>query len=65
MARLTDLVFDSFDPPMLARFWANALDNYGVRPYSEEDIKLLAEHGLTLVLRGVICCASTSGTTES
>ncbi len=47
MARLTDIVFDSFDPPMLARFWANALDNYSVRPYSEEDIKLLAEHGLT------------------
>ncbi len=47
MAKLTDIVFDSFDPPRLARFWASVLDDYEIRPYTKKDIEDLAQRGLT------------------
>ena len=46
MAKLTDIVFDSLDPPGLVKFWPAALDDYAIRPYSERDTELLAEQNL-------------------
>ena len=47
MARLHEIVIDSLDPPVLARFWAEVLDGYAVRPYDTEEIQRLAELGYT------------------
>ena len=47
MAKLTDIVFDSFDPAKLAKFWATALDGYDVRPYTQQEIARLARQGFT------------------
>jgi hypothetical protein len=47
MATIREIVFDSENPPALARFWATALDGYEVRPYDEAEIARLAAKGLT------------------
>lgn len=47
MAALREIVVDSVEPPLLARFWAEALDGYSVRPYDEAEIARLAEMGFT------------------
>jgi hypothetical protein len=47
MARIRDIVIDSTHPASLARFWAEALDGYAVRPYDDAEIARLAERGLT------------------
>lgn len=47
MARLSEIVVDSLDPPTLARFWADALCGYEVRPYDDEEKSRLAAIGLT------------------
>ncbi len=47
MARIREIVLDCHDPPVLARFWAAALDDYEVRAYDEAEIAKLAERGLT------------------
>jgi hypothetical protein len=47
MARLRDIVIDSTHPAALARFWAEALDGYAIRPYDAAEIARLAELGLT------------------
>ena len=46
MARL-EIVIDSLNPPSLARFWAQALEGYRVRPYDDAEIARLAALGLT------------------
>lgn len=47
MVRIRDIVVDSQHPARHARFWANALDGYRVRPYDEAEIARLAALGLT------------------
>ncbi len=47
MARLQEVVFDSRDPPALAKFWAAVLDGYEVRAYDDAEIERLASLGLT------------------
>ena len=47
MARLKEIVIDALDPPALARFWAEALDDYTMRPYDVAEIARLASVGLT------------------
>ena len=47
MARLRDIVIDAANPAALARFWAQALDGYDVRPYDAQEIERLAKLGLT------------------
>lgn len=47
MSTLREIVFDSLNPPALARFWAAALDGYQVRPYDAAEIARLAALGLT------------------
>ena len=47
MARLASIVFDSFHPAKLARFWAEALDGYAVRAYDAAEIARLAALGFT------------------
>lgn len=47
MAHLVEIVIDSVNPPTLARFWADALSDYEVRPYGAEDLARLAAAGLT------------------
>jgi glyoxalase superfamily protein len=47
MARLREIVFDSLEPAKLARFWAQALDGYAVRPYDDAELARLAALGLT------------------
>ena len=47
MARLRDIVIDSANPATLARFWAQALDGYDVRPYDAQEIERLAKLGFT------------------
>ncbi len=47
MARLAQIVVDSTHPATLARFWAEALDDFAVRPYDEAETARLAALGLT------------------
>ncbi|WP_433891212.1 VOC family protein [Streptomyces sp. CA-111067] len=46
MARLHDIVFDSAHPAAAARFWAAALDGYGVAPYDEAELDRLRGLGV-------------------
>lgn len=47
MGRLKEIVIDCDVPSRVARFWAEALDNYAVMPYDKEEIARLAALGLT------------------
>ncbi len=47
MGTLREIVFDCAQPARLARFWADLLDGYEVRPYDDAEIARLAERGLT------------------
>lgn len=47
MARLKQIVVDCRTPSALARFWAQALDGFEVRPYDDEEIARLASLGFT------------------
>lgn len=46
MARLEDLVVDCEHPAALARFWADALDQYEVAPYDEDELARLGSLGI-------------------
>lgn len=48
MGRLREIVFESEDPAALARFWAQLLDGYDVRPYDDAEIARLTSLSLTL-----------------
>lgn len=45
--RIREIVFDCHHPAKLARFWAEILDDFEVRPYDDEEIARLARLGLT------------------
>jgi hypothetical protein len=47
MATLKAIVIDCANASALARFWAEALDGYAVRPYDDEEITRLASLDLT------------------
>jgi hypothetical protein len=47
MGSLRAIVFDCAQPARLARFWADLLEGYEVRPYDDAEIARLAERGLT------------------
>lgn len=47
MARLAQIVIDSSRPATLARFWAQVLDGFEVRPYDDEEVARLASLGRT------------------
>jgi hypothetical protein len=47
MAVLREIVFHCKRPYALARFWAQALDGYEIRPYDEAEIERLASLGRT------------------
>ncbi len=47
MAQLVEIVIDCLNPARLAGFWAEALSDYHVRPYTDEDLARLAGAGLT------------------
>jgi Glyoxalase-like domain len=47
MGTIREIVFDCERAPALARFWAEILDGYAVRPYDQAEIDRLAELGLT------------------
>lgn len=47
MAKLTQLVVDCEHPAALARFWAEALDDFEILPYDDDEIARLAGLGLT------------------
>jgi hypothetical protein len=47
MGTLREVVFECERPSVLARFWAQLLDGYGVRAYNEAEIARLAAMGLT------------------
>ena len=47
MGTLREIVFDAHNPAALARFWAEVLDGYAVRPYDEAEIARLAALGFT------------------
>jgi hypothetical protein len=47
MGWIREIVFDCEAAPKLARFWAEVLDGYAVRPYDEAEIARLAALGLT------------------
>jgi hypothetical protein len=47
MGTIREIVFDCEAAPALARFWAEILDGYAVRPYDQAEIDRLAELGLT------------------
>lgn len=42
MARLKEIVIDARHPAALARFWADALTDYDIRPYDATEIARLA-----------------------
>ncbi|MEV5020196.1 VOC family protein [Streptomyces sp. NPDC053780] len=46
MASIKDIVFDSPHPASTARFWAQALDDYEVAPYDEEELTRLRSLGI-------------------
>jgi hypothetical protein len=47
MATIREIVFDCESAPKLARFWAELLDGYSVRPYDQAEVDRLAKLGLT------------------
>ena len=47
MGSIREIVFDCEAAPTLARFWAEMLDGYAVRPYDQAEIDRLAKLGLT------------------
>ncbi|MFD1538453.1 VOC family protein [Nonomuraea guangzhouensis] len=47
MAVLREIVFHCERAPALARFWAEVLDGYQVRPYDDAEIERLARLGRT------------------
>ena len=47
MGLIHEIVFDCNKPAELAKFWAEILDGYAVRPYDEDEIARLAALGLT------------------
>jgi hypothetical protein len=47
MGSIREIVFDCESAPRLARFWAEVLDGYAVRPYDQTEIERLASLGLT------------------
>jgi hypothetical protein len=47
MGTIREIVFDCEAAPALARFWAEILDGYAVRPYDQAEIDRLAELGLS------------------
>jgi hypothetical protein len=47
MGTIREIVFDCEAAPALARFWAQMLDGYAVRPYDQAEIGRLAKLGLT------------------
>jgi catechol 2,3-dioxygenase-like lactoylglutathione lyase family enzyme len=47
MGTIREIVFDCESAPKLARFWAEILDGYAVRPYDQTEIDRLAGLGLT------------------
>jgi Glyoxalase-like domain len=47
MGSIREIVFDCESAPTLARFWAQMLDGYAVRPYDQAEIDRLAKLGLT------------------
>ncbi|WP_129308949.1 VOC family protein [Streptomyces sp. L2] len=46
MASIKDIVFDSPHPASAARFWAQALDDYEIAPYDEEELSRLRSLGI-------------------
>lgn len=46
VARIKDVVLDSPHPARIARFWAAALDGYGVAPYDEAELERLRQLGI-------------------
>ncbi|MER6224934.1 VOC family protein [Streptomyces sp. 900105755] len=46
MASIKDIVFDSPHPASSARFWAQALDDYEIAPYDEEELTRLRSLGI-------------------
>jgi len=47
MARLHDIVIDCAHPAATARFWAAALDGYGIAPYDDAELDRLRALGIT------------------
>jgi hypothetical protein len=47
MGTIREIVFDCESAPSLARFWAQILDGYSVRPYDRAEIDRLAKLDLT------------------
>jgi hypothetical protein len=47
MGKIREIVFDCKQAPALARFWAQVLDGYRIRPYDDAEIARLAAKGLT------------------
>ena len=47
MGNIKEIVFDCEKAAPLARFWAELLDGYDVRPYDRKEIERLAGLGLT------------------
>jgi hypothetical protein len=47
MGKLKEIVFDADHPAALARFWAQVIDGYAVRPYDDDEIARLAALGFT------------------
>ncbi|MGW5365656.1 VOC family protein [Actinopolymorpha pittospori] len=47
MATLREIVVDCRHAPSLARFWAELLDGYAVRPYDDAEVERLAGLGFT------------------
>ena len=47
MAAIHEIVFDCDKPAQLARFWAELLDGYSIRPYDDIEIARLAALGFT------------------
>ena len=47
MNKLKEIVIDADHPASLARFWAQVIEGYAIRPYDDEEIARLAALGFT------------------
>jgi Glyoxalase-like domain len=47
VARLKQIVIDCQHPASLARFWSDALEQFEIRPYDDDEIARLAALGFT------------------
>jgi hypothetical protein len=61
MATIRDVVFDSPQPALIARFWAAALDGYALAPYDDAELTRLRAAGISDIMNDPTVLVEPSG----